>query len=174
MISHNSAWTDSLRTQALIFLKLISAMSVAAPVKKRRIQPVAVEDDEVPAAQLPPAQNAASAAALRQPIAPPSPGRRIVINLSDGYDFNWRKLLAARGIKVPSAHKRARVTDANNAASDKARDLVDALASDRGVGGCMLLLPALQLVFFMTSTVRNIAIEGANVWDAGEQTYRVE
>ena len=111
-------------------------MVAASPqkVKKRRIQPIAVEDDEAPAATLPAATLAADPSqAPQREVPPPENGRRIEISLKDGYDFNWKKLLSQRGIKLADRRKRVKQQDAPGALPGGALDLVDALGGDRGM-----------------------------------------
>jgi hypothetical protein len=105
-----------------------------ATAKRRRIQPVAVQDDEEPAAPFPPQTLVGDRSQVIQREVPaPEPGRRISIKLFDGYDFNYKKLLSQRGVKFADSSKQAKHLDQAGTVTPAARDLVDALASDRGV-----------------------------------------
>lgn len=105
------------------------AMAAQNPPKRRRIQPVPVEDDEAAAPQLPAATLVAEAPAREVP--PPAAGRRIWVSLDDTYDHSWRKILAERGIKVAgNAGKRTKAPAATQ--PEARRDLTAMLAADRG------------------------------------------
>ena len=66
-------------------------------VVKRRIAPQPVHDDEVPETTLP-ASTVLHPAPCASDIPPPQAGRRIKVDLSQGYEINFAKLLHAAGV----------------------------------------------------------------------------
>lgn len=69
--------------------------------KKRRIQPIAVDDDAEPdVATLPVPAFSAQPTDSTRIVDPPEEGRRIWVSLDEGYDFNYKKLLQSKGVKL--------------------------------------------------------------------------
>lgn len=77
--------------------------------KKRRIQPIAVDDDaELDAnATLPVPAFSAQPTDSTRLVDPPEEGRRIWVSLDEGYDFNYKKILQSKGIKPTCRAKEA-------------------------------------------------------------------
>ena len=106
---------------------------MSSTIRKRRIQPIAVTESDAEAPGLLPQAQLELDSAVRRPASPPpvEPGRRIWIDWSTGYDFNYRKLLAHAGVKpLTAASQRTAAAPADTAAHEQ-RDLVEALNADR-------------------------------------------
>jgi hypothetical protein len=75
--------------------------------KKRRIQPIAVDDDDEaqPSAQLPVPAFAAQPSDSSKMVSPPESGRRVWISLDGAYDFNYKKILLQKGVKPAARSK---------------------------------------------------------------------
>lgn len=77
---------------------LLERMGTGAPaVKRRRIVPQAVQDDELPITTLPTPDDAGII------VAPPDPGRRIWVDISQSYEINFAKVFKAAGGKPSKA-----------------------------------------------------------------------
>lgn len=76
--------------------------------KKRRIQPIAVDEDaELEVATLPVPAFSAQPTDSTRIVDPPEEGRRIWVSLDDGYDFSYKKILQHKGVKPCSRAKDA-------------------------------------------------------------------
>ena len=68
--------------------------------KKRRIQPIAVDEDaELEIATLPVPAFSAQPTDSTRIVDQPEEGRRVWVSLDDGYDFNYKKILQHKGVK---------------------------------------------------------------------------
>lgn len=68
-------------------------------VKRRRIAPIPV-DESAEAANPLPAVAIVTKHVNNVDVPSPEPGRRIWVSLTDGYDFNYRKLLQQKGARL--------------------------------------------------------------------------
>jgi len=68
-------------------------------VKRRRIAPIPV-DESAEALNPLPAVAIVTQHVNNSDVPAPEPGRRIWVSLSDGYDFNYRKLLQQKGARL--------------------------------------------------------------------------
>lgn len=71
-----------------------------AMTKKRRIQPIAVDEDtELEVATLPVPAFSAQPTDSTRIVDPPEEGRRVWVGLDEGYEFNYKKILQHKGVK---------------------------------------------------------------------------
>lgn len=96
-------------------------------VKRRRIAPVPVDETAEAANPLPDVA-IVTRHVNNSEVPPPEPGRRMWVSLSDGYDFNYRKLLQQKGARPadPSRQREQGVHGRSTHAEAKSGDREDA------------------------------------------------
>lgn len=101
-------------------------------VKRRRIAPIPV-DESAEAANPLPAVAIVTQHVNNSDVPSPEPGRRVWVSLSDGYDFNYRKVLQQKGARLADPFRQrqdapGRIAHAETTAGDR-----EAASQEHGV-----------------------------------------
>eukprot|EP00892_Ulva_mutabilis_P008981 jgi/Ulvmu1/6455/UM003_0085.1 len=134
-------------------------------VKRRRIAPIAV-DESAEAANPLPAVAVVTQHVNNSDVPAPEPGRRMWVSLSDGYDFNYRKLLQQKGARLADPFRQhEQGLHGSQKTTDGPSDGGNAASQEHGTQ----MLRAIQRIERRVQRERMVAVTGKDAVDSDEE-----